>query len=62
MPDTGEDREVKQRVNAHQAEVVRESKKLAQKAKQPSVRNKLRSHGTSHPKTKSRIEFVQDAD
>jgi hypothetical protein len=54
MPDTGEDREVKQRVNAHQAEVVRESKRLAQKAKQPSVRNKVRSRGTSHPKTKSR--------
>jgi hypothetical protein len=54
MPDTGEDRELKQRVNAHQAEVVRESKKLVQKAKQPSVRNKLRSRGTNHPKTKSR--------
>lgn len=28
MADTGEDREIKQRVNAHQAEVVRESKQL----------------------------------
>jgi len=54
MPDTGEDRELKQRVNAHQTEVVRESKKLAQKAKQPSGKKEVRSRGTSHPKTKSR--------
>jgi len=33
MPDTGEDREIKQRVNANEAEVIRESKKLMQKAK-----------------------------
>ena len=33
MRNTGEDREVKQRVNANEAEVVRESKKLVQKAK-----------------------------
>ena len=33
MPNTGEAREIKQRVNANEAEVVRESKKLAQKAK-----------------------------
>ena len=54
MADTGEDREIKQRTNAHQVEVVRESKKLVQKAKQPSARNKPRSRGTSHPRTKSR--------
>jgi hypothetical protein len=33
MPDTGEDREIKQRVNANEAEVIREEKKLVQKAK-----------------------------
>jgi hypothetical protein len=33
MPNTGEDREIKQRVNANEAEVIRESKKLVQKAK-----------------------------
>jgi len=33
MPNTGEDREIKQRVNANEAEVVRESKNLVQKAK-----------------------------
>ena len=33
MPNTVEDREIKQRVNANEAEVVRESKKLVQKAK-----------------------------
>jgi hypothetical protein len=33
MPDTGEDREIKRRVNANEAEVIRESKKLVQKAK-----------------------------
>jgi hypothetical protein len=33
MPDTGEDREIKQRMSANEAEVIRESKKLVQKAK-----------------------------
>ncbi len=33
MPDTGEDREIKQRSNANEAEVIRESKKLVQKTK-----------------------------
>jgi hypothetical protein len=33
MPDTGEDREIQRRVNANEAEVIRESKKLVQKAK-----------------------------
>lgn len=53
MADTGEDRELKQRTNARQTEVLRESKKLAQKAKQPSARNKARSRGTSPPRSKS---------
>ncbi len=33
MADTGEDREIKQRVKAHQAEVVRESNQLEQRSK-----------------------------
>ncbi len=33
MPDTGEDREIKQRINANEEEVVRESKKFLQKAR-----------------------------
>jgi hypothetical protein len=32
MADTGEDREIKQRVNAKEAEIVLESKKLRQKS------------------------------
>jgi hypothetical protein len=39
MADTGEDREIKQRVNAHQAEVARESNELEQRNK-PSRRQK----------------------
>jgi hypothetical protein len=33
MPDTGEDREIKQRVNTNEAGVVREEKRLDQKLK-----------------------------
>jgi hypothetical protein len=33
MADTGEDQEIKQRVSAHQAEIVRESKQLEQRTK-----------------------------
>lgn len=33
MPDTGEDREIKSRVKAREAELVSESKKLNQKSK-----------------------------
>lgn len=33
MPDTGEDREIKSRVNAREAELISESKKLRQKSK-----------------------------
>jgi hypothetical protein len=33
MPDIGEDREIKQRANAHEAEVIQQSKKLARKTK-----------------------------
>ena len=33
MPDTGEDREIRQRVNAKEAEVISESKKLLEKVR-----------------------------
>ncbi len=36
MPDTGEDREIRQRVNAKEAEIVSETTKLLQKSK-PAV-------------------------
>ncbi len=44
MADTGEARELKQRVSAHQAEVIRESKKLVEKTskragKRPGKKN-----------------------
>ena len=39
MPDTGEDREIRQRVNAKEAEVISESKKLVQKLKSTKNRN-----------------------
>jgi hypothetical protein len=55
MADTGEDREIKQRVNAHQKEVVREMKALAQTANVRSAKNKVESRSTSRPKTKLRI-------
>jgi hypothetical protein len=55
MADTGEDREIKQRVNAHQKEVVREMKALVQTANVRSARDKVRSYGTSRPKPKLRI-------
>ncbi len=35
MPDTGEDREIRQRVNAKEAEIVSETTKLLQKSKPP---------------------------
>ncbi len=55
MADTGEDQEIKQRVNAHQKEVVQEMKKLAQTANMRPAKNKVRSRSTGHPKAKQRI-------
>jgi len=55
MADTGEDREIKQRVNAHQKEVVREMKGLVQTVNVRSAKNKVRSHTTGRAKTKLRI-------
>jgi hypothetical protein len=41
MADTGEDREIKQRINAHQKEVIREMKALVQTATVRSAKNKI---------------------
>ena len=39
MADTGEDREIKERVEAHEAEVIRESKQLVAKIKEASQKS-----------------------
>lgn len=51
MADTGEDREIKQRVNAHQKEVVREMKVLVQTATVRSAKKQS---------TKSRYKAAQN--
>lgn len=42
MADTGEDREIERRVNAHQAEVIRESNQLEQRSKAGQSQNGAR--------------------
>jgi len=53
MADTGEDREIKQRVSAHQAEVVRESKNLVEKAKPNPTKKKMAGRKTGRPQPKA---------
>ncbi len=53
MADTGEDRENKQRASAHQAEVVRESKQLANKAKLNPTKKKTPGREPARPQTKA---------
>jgi hypothetical protein len=50
MPDTGEVREIKQRVNAKEAEVVSESKKLLEKVRSTKERAPAGSRGTRKKK------------
>jgi hypothetical protein len=45
MPDTGERREIAQRVNAKESETVQESKTLVSKTKQLSDNQDLENHG-----------------
>ncbi len=54
MADTGEDREIKGRANANEAEAIRESKKLAEKAKQRSEKRTFRSRVKRSGRSKSR--------
>jgi hypothetical protein len=53
MADTGEDREIRQRANAHEAEVVRESKKLSLRARPTSMKKKVTPGSTPRPKSKA---------
>jgi hypothetical protein len=51
MPDTGEDRELKQRVNANESEVIREEKTLDRKLKADlNSRKKAPGQRKSKPK------------
>ena len=52
MADTGEDREIKQRVNAHQAELVRESKQLAERTKEAPLKKNARRNTPRRPPSK----------
>jgi len=53
MADTGEDREINQRVSAHQTELVRESKNLVEKAKPNPTKKKMPSRKTGRPHPKA---------
>lgn len=59
MADTGEDREIKQRANAHQAEVVRESKNLLAKTKPNPTKKKMPGRKTGRPQPKQNADFVR---
>ncbi len=55
MADTGEDREIKRRANANEAEAIRESKKLTEKMKQRfakrTSRSPVKGSGRSKPRS-----------
>ena len=55
MADTGEDREIRQRVNANQAERAAETKKLAEKLKRSAAAPTLKkpSKRRSQPKKRT---------
>ena len=57
MADTGEDREIKPRAEANEAEVIRKSKKLIAKVKQSyrssNTPKKKRSAGAGRPRPKT---------
>ena len=59
MADTGEDREIKRRVNAHQAEVVRESKQLEQRNKGGRRQKDARRETLKHSPTTKPIVHSQ---
>jgi hypothetical protein len=50
MPDTGEDREIRQRVNAKEAEVISESKKLLEKVRSSKDRTTAGLRGAKKKK------------
>lgn len=53
MPNTGEDRQIKRRATAHEAEVVRESKELARKTGQASAKKNRGAKLVGSRRTKS---------
>ena len=62
MADTGEDREIKRRVNAHQAETVRESNQLELRTKQAwPKKNARRDKPGRSPGTKVNSRRPPDA-
>ena len=54
MADTGEDREIKQRSNANEAEAIRESKRLAATMKERSTKQASRKRVKKKDRSKSR--------
>lgn len=59
MADTGEDREIKQRVSAHRAEVIRESKQLAERTKQAPLKENARRNTPRRSPSKKSISRTQ---
>ena len=59
MADTGEDREIKQRVNAHQAEMVRESKQLKQRKESDQREKEARRTMPGRSRSKKPISRAQ---
>ncbi len=59
MADTGEDREITQRVAAHQAETVRESNQLEQRTKRDWVKKDARRHKPGRSRSSKQISPIQ---
>lgn len=55
MADTGEDREIKRRVAAHQAETVRESNQLEQRTNQDWVKKNARHNKLGRSRSAKQI-------
>lgn len=59
MADTGEDREIKRRVAAHQAETVRESNQLEQRTKRGWVNKNARHNKPGRSRSAKQISPTQ---
>lgn len=59
MADTGEDREIKRRVAAHQAETVRESNQLEQRTKLDVVKKNVPSNKPGRSRSTKQISPTQ---
>jgi hypothetical protein len=60
MPDTGERREITGRLNAKEAEVVQESKKLASRTKELSAKMDAKNRQRSAGKVKEAAKADED--